>query len=71
MYNIREGLSPSEDTLPKRFLEEGLEAGYRKNPKVPLAQMLKDYNNVRKWDERGVPTPKKLKELDLKLLEGL
>ena len=71
MYNIREGLSPSEDTLPKRFLEEGLEAGYRKNPKVPLAQMLKDYNNVRKWDERGVPTPKKLKELNLKMLEGL
>jgi len=71
MYNIREGLSPSEDTLPKRFLEENLEAGYRKNPKVPLEQMLKDYYNVRKWDERGIPTPKKIKELDLKLLEGL
>ena len=71
MYNIREGLSPGEDTLPKRFLEDDLEAGYRKNPKVPLEQMLKDYNNVRKWDERGIPLPKKLKELNLNLLEGL
>jgi aldehyde:ferredoxin oxidoreductase len=71
MYNIREGLSPSEDTLPKRFLEEGLEAEYRKNPKVPLDSMLKDYYNVRKWDIRGNPIQKKLDELNLKLLEGM
>ena len=71
MYNIREGLSPSEDTLPKRFLEEELVADYRKNPKVPLEKMLIAYNNVRKWDDRGLPLPKKLKELNLKLLEGL
>jgi aldehyde:ferredoxin oxidoreductase len=71
MYNIREGLTPYDDTLPMRFLEKGLEADYRINPKVPLTQMLKDYNNVRKWDERGLPIPKKLKDLDLKLLEGL
>ncbi len=71
MYNIREGMDPAEDTLPTRFLEENLEESYRKNPKVPLETMLKDYYNVRKWDSRGIPLPKKLKELELKLLEGL
>src|SRR4029077_3806811 len=27
LYNVREGWTPAEDTLPKRFLSEGLPAG--------------------------------------------
>ncbi|MHA1673670.1 MAG: aldehyde ferredoxin oxidoreductase family protein [Promethearchaeota archaeon] len=71
MYSIREGLDPSEDTLPSRFLQQDLDGDMRKNPKVPLQQMLKDYYFVRKWNNRGFALKSKRDELDLTLLEGL
>ncbi len=71
IYSIREGLDPSEDNLPARFLQQDLEEDFRKNPKVPLQQMLKDYYFVRKWNAKGLPQKAKLEELDLTLLEGL
>jgi len=66
LFNLREGIGPEEDTLPKRFLEEKLPNGYL----VPLKGMLEDYYSVRKWDKKGIPTPAKLTELGLTPLEG-
>ena len=69
LYNLREGMTAENDTLPKRFLEESLPEGYTKNRTVPLKNMLQDYYAVRKWDKKGIPTPMKLKELGLQGIE--
>lgn len=70
LYNNREGVDGTTDTLPKRFLEVDLKENLTSNPKVPLASMLKDYYNVRKWTQDGVPLQSKLQELGLTPLEG-
>jgi aldehyde:ferredoxin oxidoreductase len=65
MYNVRCGISRKDDTLPGRFLTlkhqgEGL------TPNLPpLGEMLGDYYQYRGWNEEGIPTPEKLKDLGL------
>ncbi|MBP1716388.1 MAG: aldehyde:ferredoxin oxidoreductase, partial [Deltaproteobacteria bacterium] len=65
MYNVRCGISRKDDTLPGRFLTlkhqgEGL------TPNLPpLGQMLADYYEYRGWNEEGIPTPEKLRDLGL------
>jgi len=65
LYNLREGFTAADDTLPKRLLDvevaEGPSAGYTVN----LAPMLEEYYSFRGWDKNGVPTPEKLQELEL------
>ncbi|MBW2239431.1 MAG: aldehyde ferredoxin oxidoreductase family protein [Deltaproteobacteria bacterium] len=53
-FNIREGLKPEDDSLPKRFHEDILKTGHVITEKE-LGAMLKDYYNLRGWDENGVP----------------
>jgi aldehyde:ferredoxin oxidoreductase len=53
-FNIREGLKPEDDSLPKRFHEDILKTGHVITEKE-LGSMLKDYYNLRGWDENGVP----------------
>ena len=66
-FNIREGLTRKDDTLPKRFLEETLPDGPGKGQKVKLEPMLDEYYQLRGWEkDNGFPTRKKLDELDLK-----
>jgi aldehyde:ferredoxin oxidoreductase len=66
LFNLREGLDPlKDDTLPKRLLEEPLPEGASKGMVSQLPKMLPEYYQVRGWDEHGVPTAAKLRELDL------
>lgn len=65
MFNIRAGLTKEDDTLPKRLLEDPAPAGPPKGHVVELAGMLEEYYELRGWDENGVPTDEKLKELGL------
>ncbi|MFH1489429.1 MAG: aldehyde ferredoxin oxidoreductase family protein [Pseudomonadota bacterium] len=65
MFNMRAGLTKEDDTLPKRLLEEPAPRGPAKGHVVELAGMLKEYYEIRGWDENGVPTREKLKELGL------
>ena len=65
IYNVILGLDRSQDTLPKRFLEESLPSGESKGQKVELDALLDDYYNVMGWNSKGVPTEEKLKELEL------
>jgi aldehyde:ferredoxin oxidoreductase len=66
LFNLREGLDPlKDDTLPKRLLEEPLPEGASKGRVSQLPKMLPEYYKTRGWDERGVPTPAKLRELGL------
>jgi len=65
LFNLKAGMDPSEDTLPKRFLEEAMPEGPKKGSVVPLAEMLKEYYSIRGWDEKGYPTKEKLAELGI------
>jgi aldehyde:ferredoxin oxidoreductase len=71
LYNLREGFTRAEDTLPRRLLEEPVSEGPSKGYTVQLEPMLEEYYQFRSWDTRGVPSMEKLKELSLGgLVEG-
>jgi aldehyde:ferredoxin oxidoreductase len=54
-FNLREGITSKDDTLPKRFFEEGVGPGKKIIKKEELDQMVKDYYRLRGWDANGVP----------------
>jgi aldehyde:ferredoxin oxidoreductase len=67
MFNVREGMSRKDDTLPKRLSEslpEGATAG-SVITKEDLDKMLDEYYAFRNWDSNGIPTEEKLKALGL------
>jgi aldehyde:ferredoxin oxidoreductase len=65
-FNVREGLTRTDDTLPPRLLEEPLPEGPAEGHVNRLDVLLDRYYEFRKWDKKtGKPTPEKLKELDL------
>ena len=64
MFNIREGLTAKDDSLPARFTKEPLMFG-KKGYTVPLDKMLKKYYKLRGWDALGRPTKKLLKKLEI------
>lgn len=67
LFSLKQGLTRSDDDLPPRFKNEALPFGDReeKIPQDVLDQMIADYYEVRGWDENGIPTPEKLKELGI------
>ena len=65
LYNLKNGFTKSDDILPPRLLNEPIPDGPAKGKVNELEIMLKEYYQVRGWDENGVPTPEKLKDLDL------
>lgn len=65
LFNLKAGVDPSQDTLPKRLLEEPLPDGPAKGGVTRLAEMLPLYYEARGWDAKGIPTVEKLKELGL------
>ena len=65
-FNVREGLSRSDDSLPDRMLNEPLPDGPAKGQVIDLEPMLDQYYKIRGWDKySGFPTKKKLLELSL------
>ena len=64
LYNLREGLTGEDDSLPGRLINTPQVKG-RPDTVVPLRVMLPTYYAVRGWDTRGIPTAKKLKRLGL------
>ncbi len=66
IYNIREGLTRKDDSLPDRFLREPMPMGPTEGQIVNLDLMLDEYYERRGWDkESGIPTREKLEELGL------
>ena len=56
LYNIREGWTPAEDTLPRRFLSEGLPSGVSAGAVLPrerLRAMIRAYYAARGWTLEG------------------
>ncbi|MDH3454171.1 MAG: aldehyde ferredoxin oxidoreductase family protein [Desulfuromonadales bacterium] len=65
VFNLKAGIDPSQDKLPKRMLEEPLPDGPAKGEVCRLSQMLPDYYEVRGWSSGGIPTEAKLQSLGL------
>ncbi len=68
LFNLREGLDASTDTLPKRFFgrfrHDNSATGKPMDPAETAAAVRWHYRR-NGWDERGVPTPATLEELGL------
>jgi aldehyde:ferredoxin oxidoreductase len=65
MWNLRAGIEPSEDTLPKRMLEEAIPAGPAEGEVNRLSEMLPQYYRARGWSDEGRPGAEKLAELGI------
>ncbi|MDZ4245705.1 MAG: aldehyde ferredoxin oxidoreductase family protein [Dehalococcoidia bacterium] len=67
LFNIREGFSRHDDTLPQRMLTEPLLNAGPSEGQIVRKQdsLLDEYYELRGWDRNGIPTPAKLKELGL------
>ena len=65
LFNCRCGIGRKDDTLPPRLLtstkDEGASRGYLPH----LGRMLNEYYRYRGWDEEGIPTKRKLREVGL------
>ncbi len=64
LFNVREGLTAADDRLPKRFFKPLPEGGSR-NRVVHLDELLPKYYQLRKWDEKGIPTKALISELEI------
>ena len=55
LFNVREGWTPAEDTLPPRFLSEGLPgpSGEAALSRERLQAMIQAYYEARGWDGEG------------------
>jgi aldehyde:ferredoxin oxidoreductase len=65
LFNLREGLSKKDDSLPPRFLNTPLKYGNSKDHIVPLDVMLEQYYYVREWNENGIPKTKLIQRLNI------
>ena len=64
LMNIRDGYDAKTDVLPKKMFQAAASGG-RAGKVPPLADMLKQYYEVRGWDANGVPTDETLQRLGL------
>jgi aldehyde:ferredoxin oxidoreductase len=66
LINLRLGADMADDDLPDHFVEERVpDAGPTFGMTVDIESMRRDFYSAMGWDEQGVPTREKLRELDL------
>ena len=65
VWNVKAGVPGTEDTLPKRLLNEAIPAGPAKGRVNRLSEMLPQYYEARGWTQDGEPTPDKLAQLGI------
>lgn len=68
LFNIREGWTRDEDTLPKRMLSEGLPSGIGPAASLPaerLHEMIQAYYRERGWTVEGRVPERLIEELEL------
>jgi aldehyde:ferredoxin oxidoreductase len=68
LFNLREGISPAEDSLPRRFVEEPLPSGPFKGHRITeddMAALRGDYYRLRGWDQEGRPRQETIERLGL------
>jgi aldehyde:ferredoxin oxidoreductase len=65
LFNIEAGFSGTDDTLPRRMLEEPMPEGPAQGQVCKLHEMLPEYYTIRGWSDQGVPTEEKRASLGL------
>ncbi|KDR96462.1 aldehyde:ferredoxin oxidoreductase [Peptoclostridium litorale DSM 5388] len=65
IFNLMAGIDSSQDTLPKRLLEEPIADGPSKGHVHKLSELLPKYYEARGWSEKGIPTDETLEKLGL------
>jgi len=70
MFNLREGFTRKDDSLPERYFKEPTPIGLpvargRKIDKGKFEKMLDEYYALHRWDQNGVPTKDTLEILKL------
>jgi aldehyde:ferredoxin oxidoreductase len=69
-FNIREGWTPADDTLPARLLEDPVEGGAGQGARLSrerLTRMIRAYNRAHRWTDDGYLQPATLRELEVDL----
>jgi len=69
LFNVREGTSSKDDTLPYRFANEKLPEGDGQGLTIPeetLEKAKAEYYSLRGWSENGIPTEKLVTSLGLR-----
>jgi aldehyde:ferredoxin oxidoreductase len=64
-FNLDAGITPEEDTLPRRILKEAAKTGPAKGLVNRLEEMLPEYYELRGWTPEGYPRPETLQRLGL------
>jgi len=68
LFNLREGHDPINDKLPKRLFKDPFTKGPTKGVLLSdkeFQKSLKEYYQIRGWNENGIPTKEKLSRLGL------
>ncbi len=55
LFNLREGITHKDDTLPDRFFEQGIGPEKKVITREDFARMKEDYYDIRGWNAEGVP----------------
>lgn len=69
LVNLRQGMERGADRLPDRVFDDPIPSGPLKGAtlnRIAFKQLLGKYYECRGWDEEGVPTDSKLRELGLR-----
>lgn len=68
LFNVREGFSSKDDSLPERIYKDALKSGFTNGKSLPHDRfiiMLQEYYRLRGWDSKGAPLPEKLAQLQM------
>jgi aldehyde:ferredoxin oxidoreductase len=65
LFNLREGFTVADDTLPKRLMNEPIPGPDGTPQVVDLPRLLQEYYSVRGWNDIGDPTQEVLSRLGL------
>ena len=65
LFNLREGMTAEQDSLPARFTTEPLPDGPCEGATVEVGEMVQTYYKLRGWTEDGKPTSEVLDRLDI------
>ncbi|HAS74062.1 MAG TPA: aldehyde ferredoxin oxidoreductase [Clostridiales bacterium UBA8960] len=64
IFNLNAGIDPSQDTLPKRLLNEPIKEGPSKGYVTRLDELLPEYYSIRGWKD-GIPIDERKTQLGL------
>ncbi|MHC4533888.1 MAG: aldehyde ferredoxin oxidoreductase family protein [Planctomycetota bacterium] len=65
LFNLKAGINPEQDKLPRRLLTEPIPKGPCKGHVHRLPELLPEYYKERGWNEQGLPTEVKLTQLNI------